>query len=80
MNEPFAGNIFEEGHLKIIPGIAGEENLVPFYDIVQKVIRAVDDDTVIFWEPVSILNLPFIVIFGKNITIHPQVELILLFS
>merc|ERR1719322_409307 len=36
MNEPFAGNIFEEGHLKILPGIAGEENLVSFYDIIQK--------------------------------------------
>ena len=37
MNEPFAGNVFEEGHLKILPGISGEENLVPFYDIIQNI-------------------------------------------
>ena len=54
MNEPFAGNVFEEGHLKILPGISGEENLVPFYDIIQNEIRKIDDDTLIFWEPVSI--------------------------
>ena len=53
MNEPFAGNVFEEGHLKILPGIAGEENLVPFYDIIQSEIRKIDDETIIFWEPVS---------------------------
>ena len=53
MNEPFAGNVFEEGHLKILPGVAGEENLVPFYDIIQSEIRKVDDETIIFWEPVS---------------------------
>ena len=60
MNEPFAGNIFEDDHLKLIPGIAGETNLVPFYDIVQKSIRKIDDDTIIFWEPVSTIkyNLP----------------------
>ena len=54
MNEPFAGNVFEEGHLKILPGIAGEENLVPFYDIIQSEIRKIDDETIILWEPVSI--------------------------
>ena len=56
MNEPFAGNIFEDDHLKLVPGIAGETNLVPFYDIVQKSIRQIDDNTIIFWEPVSMLN------------------------
>ena len=56
MNEPFAGNIFEGDHLKFVPGIAGETNLVPFYDIVQKSIRKIDDNTIIFWEPVSMLN------------------------
>ena len=54
MNEPFAGNIFEDDHLKMLPGITGEQNLEPFYDIVQKSIREIDDETMIFWEPVCI--------------------------
>ena len=69
MNEPFAGNIFEDDHFKLVPGIAGETNLVPFYDIVQKSIRQIDDDTIIFWEPVSQIkyNLPNVI--GRRVHI-----------
>ena len=30
--------------------------MVPFYDVVQKAIREIDDNTMIFWEPVCIFN------------------------
>ena len=53
INEPFAGNIFEDDHLKVLPGIAGKQNLAPFYDIVRQSIRQIDDETIIFWQPVN---------------------------
>ncbi len=37
----------------VLPGIAGATNLQPFYDKIAKAIRSVDDDTLIFYEPVT---------------------------
>lgn len=33
--------------------MAGRRNLVPLYDRVHEAIRSVDDDTILFWEPVT---------------------------
>jgi len=52
MNEPFAGDVYADP-LLWDPAHAGAQNLQPAYDIVAKAIREVDEDTVIFYEPVT---------------------------
>ena len=52
MNEPFAGNIFENPFL-MEPGQADLLNLQPFYDIVSPYIRSVDPDRIVFFEGVT---------------------------
>ena len=52
INEPWAGNIFSKPDL-LIPGIAGRDNLLPMYDNLSKTIRKYDNDTLIFYEPVT---------------------------
>jgi endoglycosylceramidase len=52
INEPWAGNIFSKPDL-LIPGIAGRDNLLPMYDNLSKAIRKYDNDTLIFYEPVT---------------------------
>ncbi|CAF1172342.1 unnamed protein product [Adineta steineri] len=52
INEPWAGNYFANPTL-FLPGIAGEKNLQPLYEKVAKAIRSVDNDTLIFYEPVT---------------------------
>ena len=52
INEPWAGNYLKNPTL-VLPGIAGATNLQPFYDRIAKAIRSVDDDTLIFYEPVT---------------------------
>lgn len=52
MNEPFAGDIYEDP-LLLDPAFAGKHNLQPAYDVVADAIREVDDETVIMYEPVT---------------------------
>ncbi|CAF3991486.1 unnamed protein product, partial [Rotaria sp. Silwood1] len=52
INEPWAGNYLVNPTL-FLPGIAGATNLQPFYNKIAKFIRSVDNDTLIFYEPVT---------------------------
>ncbi|UJR21736.1 hypothetical protein I4U23_024811 [Adineta vaga] len=52
INEPWAGDFFTNPTL-FLPGIAGAKNLQPLYDKLAKAIRSVDNDTLIFYEPVT---------------------------
>ncbi|CAF1355713.1 unnamed protein product [Didymodactylos carnosus] len=52
INEPWAGNIYENPALAL-PGEAGSLNLLPLYDKLNTAIRSVDNDTLIFYEPVT---------------------------
>jgi endoglycosylceramidase len=52
INEPWAGNYLVNPAL-VLPGIAGATNLQPFYEKIARAIRAVDNDTLIFYEPVT---------------------------
>ncbi|CAF5228849.1 unnamed protein product, partial [Rotaria magnacalcarata] len=52
INEPWAGNYLENPAI-LLPGIAGAKNLQPFYETIAKYIRSVDNDTLIFYEPVT---------------------------
>lgn len=52
INEPWAGNYFANPTL-FVPGVAGAKNLQPMYEKIAKAIRAVDNDTLIFYEPVT---------------------------
>ena len=52
INEPFAGNIYEDPAL-LLPGLAGSQNLAPLYEAVAAAIRAVDDSHLVFYEPVT---------------------------
>ena len=37
----------------LLPGNAGYELLEPFFNAASEAIRSVDDETIIFWEPVT---------------------------
>ncbi len=52
INEPWAGNYFTNPTL-LLPGVAGATNLQPFYEKIARAIRSVDNDTLIFYEPVT---------------------------
>ncbi|KAL1510204.1 hypothetical protein AB1Y20_006534 [Prymnesium parvum] len=52
INEPFAGDIYADPTL-LLPGVAGRKNLMPAYDAVAAAIRAVDDATIVLFEPVT---------------------------
>ena len=52
INEPWAGNYFTDPTL-LLPGVAGSTNLQPFYEKIAQAIRSVDNDTLIFYEPVT---------------------------
>merc|ERR1712142_408734 len=52
MNEPWTGDMYRDGSL-LLPGNAGYELLEPFYNVASDAIREVDDETIIFWEPVT---------------------------
>jgi len=52
MNEPFAGNFFQDPTL-LLPGEAGKKNLQRLHDGVAEAIRTVDDHHIIFYEPVT---------------------------
>ena len=52
MNEPWIGDYFQDGSLRL-PGVAGEENLLPAYDLITEAIRQVDPSNgIVFYEPV----------------------------
>merc|ERR1712227_1025544 len=52
MNEPWTGDVFEDLSL-LLPGNAGSRLLEPFYNAASDAVRQVDDETIIFWEPVT---------------------------
>eukprot|EP00520_Triparma_pacifica_P006726 CAMPEP_0118638564 /NCGR_PEP_ID=MMETSP0785-20121206/3757_1 /TAXON_ID=91992 /ORGANISM="Bolidomonas pacifica, Strain CCMP 1866" /LENGTH=449 /DNA_ID=CAMNT_0006529833 /DNA_START=14 /DNA_END=1360 /DNA_ORIENTATION=+ len=52
MNEPFAGDTYSDPSL-FLPGVAGKKNLARMNEAVAKGIREVDEDAVIFYEPVT---------------------------
>lgn len=52
INEPWAGNIYAQPSL-LLPGVAGRNNLQPFYDHVAGAIRAEDGTHLVFYEPVT---------------------------
>jgi len=52
INEPFAGDIYKNP-LLMIPGVADRINLQPAYDVIQKAIREVDENHLIFFEGVT---------------------------
>ncbi|ELU18520.1 hypothetical protein CAPTEDRAFT_95004 [Capitella teleta] len=52
INEPWAGDIFTDPSL-LLPAEAGRRNLQPFYDILSRAIRALDNEKLIFYEPVT---------------------------
>jgi len=37
----------------LLPGVAGKKNLAPLYDCLNTAIRSVDENTLIFYEPVT---------------------------
>jgi len=52
MNEPWAGDVIADP-LLYLPGEAGRKNLMPSYKHVAASIRQVDNETAIFFEPVT---------------------------
>eukprot|EP00750_Incisomonas_marina_P017671 INCI2329.2.p1 GENE.INCI2329.2~~INCI2329.2.p1 ORF type:complete len:340 (-),score=46.71 INCI2329.2:781-1800(-) len=52
INEPWAGDFYEDP-LIMVPGEAGKRNLQPMYDYIAKAIRPVDEEHIIFYEPVT---------------------------
>lgn len=52
MNEPWIGDYFQDGSLRL-PGVAGRNNLMPAYNILTEEIRKVDPNNgIVFYEPV----------------------------
>jgi len=52
LNEPWTGDFFDDLSL-LLPGNAGHQMLEPFFNAASDAIREVDDETLIFWEPVT---------------------------
>jgi endoglycosylceramidase len=52
INEPWAGNIYSQPSL-LLPGVAGRDNLQPFYDAVASRIREESQSHLVFYEPVT---------------------------
>eukprot|EP01147_Barroeca_monosierra_P006828 gene6828-394_t len=52
INEPFAGDVYAKPQL-FLPGVAGRENLMPFYDHVVPEIFQQDNRHLVFFEPVT---------------------------
>ena len=58
LNEPGPPSLYEgkDGDIKlenVLPGIVGQKFLTQFYERLQTEIRKEDDQSIIFWEPVS---------------------------
>jgi len=52
INEPWAGDVYTKPSL-LLPGVAGRDNLQRLYDHLSEAIRSVDENTLIFYEPVT---------------------------
>ena len=52
INEPWAGNIYNDPSL-LLPFNAGKINLLPAYNYLNSIIRQVDTETLLFYEPVT---------------------------
>jgi len=70
MNEPWTGDIFSDASI-ILPGNAGYELLEPFFNAASDAIREVDDETIIFWEPVT---YSYIVNVNENIILDSVLD------
>lgn len=62
MNEPWVGDFFTDSAL-LLPGVAGQKNLLPCYDYIHSVIRQYDMETIQFYEPIT-----YGVVFEGNVT------------
>lgn len=62
MNEPWVGDFFTDPSL-LLPGVAGQKNLLPCYDYIHSVIREYDMETIQFYEPIT-----YGVVFEGNVT------------
>ena len=51
MNEPWIGDYIAQGNL-LLPGVAGQQNLLPAYDYLTEIIRDIEDTGLVFYEPV----------------------------
>jgi len=63
MNEPFPGDIYPNVFI-MIPPIANRFYLQPFYNTLNKAIRAVDKKHLVFFQPVTWESFPFFEYFG----------------
>ncbi|CAF2964848.1 unnamed protein product [Rotaria sp. Silwood2] len=52
INEPWFGDFYKDP-LLLLPDKAGRENLLPVYNILNQVIRTVDTQSLLFYEPVT---------------------------
>jgi len=52
LNEPWSGDLYSDASL-LLPGNSGSRLLQPFFDAASGGIREEDDDTIVFWEPVT---------------------------
>mmetsp|Transcript_32558 Transcript_32558/g.54897 ORF Transcript_32558/g.54897 Transcript_32558/m.54897 type:complete len:600 (+) Transcript_32558:3-1802(+) len=52
INEPWAGDVFNKPSL-YIPGVADRERLQPVYDQLVRAIRAIDEETLVFFAAVT---------------------------
>jgi endoglycosylceramidase len=64
-----AGDIYQNP-FRFLPGIADRDNLLPLYDRVHAKIRAIDPETLIFYEPVTWGIMSTSGTFGTGFT-HP---------
>jgi endoglycosylceramidase len=69
LNEPWPGDIYADP-LRLIPGVGGRENLMPLYDRTSKTIRQFDNESLIFYEPVTWSVMSSSVQFGTGFD-HP---------
>lgn len=56
INEPWAGNVFLNPAL-LVPGVAEKLNLQRFYNILNEQIRKIDNEHIVFFEPVTWDNM-----------------------
>lgn len=59
LNEPFAGDVYLHPSL-MLPSFADDTRLLPFYDRVVERIRQKDPDRIVFFEPVTWSDAPFL--------------------
>jgi hypothetical protein len=69
LNEPWTGDVYADASL-ILPGIAGQHLLEPFFNRASQAIRAVDNHTIIFWEPVTYAYLIQVLYFFLSLRIR----------